>query len=75
MSKLPKAPIEYGPDADDDDESGIEASAVQKAFVPFYAILFVMFLAIASVPVIFVYTIIWMNVDARTQMEDIQKHR
>jgi hypothetical protein len=70
MSEPTKAPMEYGPDPDDDVEDGERPSAMQKFAVPFYAILFVMFLAVASVPVVFIYTIIWMNMDARSQLED-----
>jgi hypothetical protein len=70
MTEPSKVPIEYGPDADDDDQEQLEHSAIQKLCAPFYLGLFLVWVALATIPVVFLYTIVWMNIDARERMED-----
>jgi hypothetical protein len=65
--KPPQVPIEYGPDSDDEDDGGgLETSKVQVALLPIFAVLLGAFIVTASIPFIFMYTVWWMGVQARS---------
>jgi hypothetical protein len=62
------APIEYGPESDDDVETGgaDPRNSVGNAFsVPVIAVLVVVFITCVMILGSFIYTIVWMGAEAR----------
>ena len=68
MSDKPNRDIEPDVDFEDDEEEmaneQLQASRFQKIFWPFYIFLFLVWLGIACVPFLIMYTVGWMAWDA-----------